>query len=311
VVIRILAHGGQLASLQLCLCEEENQLRKGLAAFLVRAALEHARQNRRRIILRCSYVARFVAQHSEFAGLLNRPDISWNMNVHWLQHVQFEGLGAIEPWLLARGHHLSCTRFFAGETPPGNLDAIDWLVVMGGPMNVYQHRDHPWLPSETRLIREAILAGKRVFGVCLGAQLIADALGGKVFQNGEREIGWFPVRGVSSGASSPFVFPAETVVFHWHGDTFSLPPGSTWLARSEGCAHQAFSVGTRVLGLQFHLEMSAAEIRRIAKDCADELSPGRYIQSADDMVAYSAASGEPGTIKLLDQLLSALERGCD
>jgi GMP synthase-like glutamine amidotransferase len=230
------------------------------------------------------------------------------MNVHWLQHVPFEGLGAIEPWLLARGHSISSTRFFAGETLPGSLNAVDWLVVMGGPMNVYQYRDHPWLPSEKRLIREAILAGRRVLGVCLGAQLIADALGGTVFQNAEREIGWFPVRSVSSAASSPFAFPEETPVFHWHGDTFSLPVGGTLLARSDGCEHQAFAVGTRVLGLQFHLEMSAADIRRIAHDCADELAPGRYIQPADAMVAQAVAY-EPATKQLLEGLLHVLELG--
>jgi GMP synthase-like glutamine amidotransferase len=230
------------------------------------------------------------------------------MNVHWLQHVPFEGLGAIEPWLIARGHVLSCTRYFAGETAPQNLEALDWLIVMGGPMNVYQHRDHPWLPAEKALIREAIRAGKRVLGVCLGAQLIADALDGKVFQNAEREIGWFPVQRIATSASTQFAFPEETPVFHWHGDTFSLPSGSTWLARSDGCAHQAFGFGTRVLGLQFHLEMGVADVRRIAHDCAGELVPGRYIQSAESMLLRSGES-EASAKELLDRFLSVLEKG--
>jgi GMP synthase-like glutamine amidotransferase len=132
------------------------------------------------------------------------------MKVHWFQHVPFEGLGAIEEWLLARGHTLSCTRFHADETPPVNSDGFEWLIVMGGPMNVYQYEAYPWLWSEKQVIREAITAGKRVLGICLGAQLIADVLGGEVYPNNEREIGWFPVRTVSAGVSSSFAFPEET-----------------------------------------------------------------------------------------------------
>jgi GMP synthase-like glutamine amidotransferase len=230
------------------------------------------------------------------------------MKVHWFQHISFEGLGAIEGWLLARRHTLSCTRFYAGEAPPVNPDGFDWLVVMGGPMNVYQYEAHPWLSSEKHLIREAITAGKRVLGICLGAQLIADVLGGKVYQNGEREIGWYPVRAVSAEVPSPFAFLGETSVFHWHGDTFSLPPGSVWLAESDGCAHQAFAVGTRVLGLQFHPEMTADDISRIIQGCADELTPGRYIQPADFIISQ-AKGNEPAAAKLLGRLLAGLEQG--
>jgi GMP synthase-like glutamine amidotransferase len=229
------------------------------------------------------------------------------MKIHWFQHVPFEGLGAIEGWLRARGHTLAGTRFHAGEAPPVNADGFDWLIIMGGPMNVYQYRDHPWLRAERDLIARAVAAGKRVLGVCLGAQLIADALGGKVYQNDEREIGWFPVRSVPDGDASPFKFPPEVMVFHWHGDTFSLPPGSRWLAESAGCPHQAFAVGSRVLGLQFHLEMSAADIGRIAEDCGDELTPARYVQAVERILTQ--AKDNVSALVLLDRLLSALERG--
>jgi GMP synthase-like glutamine amidotransferase len=227
------------------------------------------------------------------------------MKIHWFQHVPFEELGAIEGWLRARGHTLACTRFHAGEAPPVDADGFDWLIIMGGPMNVYQYRDYPWLGAEKSLIGKAAAAGKRMLGVCLGAQLIADAMGGRVYQNREREIGWFPVRPVPDGDASPFKFPPATPVFHWHGDTFSLPPGSRWLAESDGCAHQAFSLGSRVLGLQFHLEMTAADIGRIVQDCADELKPGRFVQAADQMLAQ--AEENQSAAVLLDRLLSALE----
>jgi GMP synthase-like glutamine amidotransferase len=179
---------------------------------------------------------------------------------------------------------------------------------MGGPMNVSQHREHPWLRAEKRAILDAIAAGKRLLGVCLGAQLIADVLGGTVSKNREREIGWFPVRSMPGGAASPFAFPDETAVFHWHAETFSLPPGGVLLAASAGCANQAFAFGRNVLALQFHLEMTATEIGRIARECAGELTPGRYVQSADEMIA-SAAENEPATSALLDRLLTALEKG--
>ena len=229
------------------------------------------------------------------------------MKIHWFQHVPFEGLGAIEGWLLARGHTLTCTRFYAGETAPAGVDGFDWLIIMGGPMNIYQYRDHPWLRAEKRVIRDAVAAGKRVLGVCLGAQLIADALGGKVYQNDEREIGWFPVTAVPEGKDSPFAFPPETVVFHWHGDTFSLPPGGVWLARSEGCEHQAFAIGAHVLGLQFHLEMTPADVARIARECAGELTPGRFVQSTE--VIELCASRVTATTELLDRVIERMERG--
>lgn len=227
------------------------------------------------------------------------------MKIHCFQHVAFEGLGAIEGWLTARGHTLTCTRFYAGETAPAAADGFDWLIVMGGPMNIYQYRDHPWLKAEKRVIREAVAAGKRVLGVCLGAQLIADALGGKVYQNAEREIGWFPVTAVPEGKESPFAFPETTTVLHWHGDTFSLPPGGVWLARSAGCENQAFAVGTRVLGLQFHLEMTPPDVARIASACADELTGGRYVQSAVELTSHVDDGGAAAA--LLDRLLTLLE----
>lgn len=229
------------------------------------------------------------------------------MKIHWFQHVLFEGLGAIEGWLLARGHTLTCTRFYAGELAPATVDDFDWLIVMGGPMNVYQYRDHPWLRGEKRVIRDAVAANKRVLGVCLGAQLIADALGGKVYQNDQKEIGWFPVTAVPEGAESPFMFPEQVVVFHWHGDTFALPPGGVWLARSEACEHQAFAIGTRVLGLQFHMEMRPADLARITAECANELTPAPYVQSASEILPRAAAE-EAAMTKLMEWLLGWLER---
>lgn len=232
------------------------------------------------------------------------------MKVHWFQHVAFEGLGLIESWLRARGHEVTVTRWWAGESAGPDATAVDWLIVMGGPMNIYQHRDFPWLVLEKAAIAAAVSRGARVLGVCLGAQLIADVLGGKVMQNPEREIGWWPVRAVvaTEAGTSRYAFPAEVTVLHWHGDTFTLPPGAVRLAESEGCAQQAFAWGERVLALQFHLEMGGAAVAEIAAACADELAGGgRWVQAAGEIAegAYARAQAASG---LLAKLLAAQER---
>jgi GMP synthase-like glutamine amidotransferase len=230
------------------------------------------------------------------------------MKVHWFQHVEFEGLGLIEAWLRARGHEVSVTRWWAGEVAGADAAACEWLIVMGGPMNIYQHRDYPWLVAEKAAIAAAVARGARVLGVCLGAQLIADVLGGKVMQNAEREIGWWPVRAVGKGEGSRYAFPAEVTVLHWHGDTFTLPPGAVRLAESEGCAQQAFALGERVLGLQFHLEMGGAAVAGIADACADELAAGgRWVQGAAELKA-GVIEHAPDANKLLARLLAAMER---
>jgi GMP synthase-like glutamine amidotransferase len=217
---------------------------------------------------------------------------SISMRAHYLQHVPFEGLGSIGPWLESRGAHVTATRLFEDPSMPRTVD-FDWLIVMGGPMSANDDDRHPWLAPERSLIAEAVGAGKVVLGVCLGAQLLARALGARVFRNAETEIGWFPVEslegssaaisaedGLESGA--PFSLPAEA--FHWHGETFDLPTGATHLARSAACAHQAFRVGSRVLGLQFHLEMTAAGARALIEACRAEIRPSRWIQSEAEMV---------------------------
>jgi GMP synthase-like glutamine amidotransferase len=124
-------------------------------------------------------------------------------------------------------------------------------------------------------------------GVCLGAQLIAEALGARVHASAHKEIGWLPIEVTDQGrASGLFAFlPSRFDVFHWHGDTFDLPEGAVHLARSEGCEHQAFLHGGRVLGLQFHLESTPASVADIIANCADEIVPADYVQDAGRMLA--------------------------
>lgn len=207
------------------------------------------------------------------------------MRVHVFQHVPFEGLGALEPWLAARGATITWTRFFADAAIP-DCDAYDWLIAMGGPMSVNDEAALPWLRDEKRAIATAIDAGKTVLGVCLGAQLVASACGARVFANREREIGWWPIERVAGAEAHPIgrAFPERTEVFHWHGETFELPPGAVHLVRSEGCEAQAFALGDRVAALQFHLETTRESARALIEHCPEDLKPGRYVQSADEIL---------------------------
>jgi GMP synthase-like glutamine amidotransferase len=210
------------------------------------------------------------------------------MRVHWLQHAEHEGLGCIEPWLLERGHRVRGTRLQRGEDLPA-VDDFDWLIVMGGPMNIYEHDRHPWLIREKFLIRDACVKKKQVLGICLGSQLLADVLGGKVSQNDEPEIGWFDVSLNDEARQSRLFsdFPDQFAAFHWHGDTFQIPPGATSLMSSAACARQAFSWGEgRVIGLQFHLEVELEDARRWLETDAPE--PRRYVQAAAEILREPA-----------------------
>jgi len=211
------------------------------------------------------------------------------MRAQVFQHVPFEGLGSIADWLRRHGVVVTFTRFFEEPTPPvPRLDDSDILIVMGGPMSPNDAQRHLWLFAEKRSIAEAITRGKAVLGVCLGAHLIAGALGGRVHLNRDREIAWFPVTAAAPadapgrGSDPPaWRLPPACLVFHWHGETFDLPTGARHLARSEACEHQAFQVGRKVLGLQFHLEATPAATRALVAHGGHELTPGRFVQSAD------------------------------
>jgi len=229
------------------------------------------------------------------------------VRAHSLQHVPFEGLGSIEPWLAAAGYEITSTRFFESASLPG-VDEVDFLVVMGGPMSVNDEDTLPWLVPEKRFIRDCIEAGRTVLGVCLGAQLIAGALGARVYRNRVKEIGWYSVQGVPSAAGSTFSFPPTLEAFHWHGDTFDLPAGAVPLARSEGCEHQAFQLGRSALAIQCHLEITPETVRDLVAHCRAELVPSTYVQSEASLLA--APLERYRTInRVMDDVLSFLHGG--
>lgn len=205
------------------------------------------------------------------------------MRIHYFQHVPFEDLANIEDWANKKGYTVSATRLFDREALP-SMDRFDWLIIMGGPMNIYEEEEYPWLASEKKFIKEAIKAGKLILGICLGAQLLADVLGGRVTRNQNKEIGWFPVTRLKEAGISLLDFlPEEFMAFHWHGDTFEIPPGAKRLAGSLACKNQAFQYGDRVLGLQFHLESSQGSIEKLIENCRNEITEGQFIQKENEL----------------------------
>jgi GMP synthase-like glutamine amidotransferase len=209
------------------------------------------------------------------------------MRAHYFQHVPFEGLGSIAPWLAAAGFEITSSRFFDKVEFPDPA-GIDFLVVMGGPMSVNDEEQYPWLVAEKQFIRSAIAAGTPVLGICLGAQLIAGALGARIYPNKVKEIGWLPVEGISTDHPACFRFPVSETVFHWHGETFDLPPGAIRISESAGCDNQAFQLGKSVIGLQFHLETTPESARLLVDNCRNELVPAQYIQSEAEILAATA-----------------------
>ncbi len=228
------------------------------------------------------------------------------MRAHYLQHVPFEGLGSIEPWLRQAGYEIGATRLFDGDPMPGLVE-LDLLVIMGGPMSVNDEQEHPWLMEEKALIRQAIDAGVAVLGVCLGAQLIAAALGARVYPNPAREIGWFPIQGLALASPGQFALPAQTTVLHWHGETFDLPAGSTQLAQSAACSNQAFQLGAGVLGLQFHLEATTELLQGLVQAEGDSLEPAAFVQPGE-VILERAADFMPEAQRLMTQVLDYLHR---
>ena len=181
-----------------------------------------------------------------------------------LQHVPFEILGTLHPLLKARGFRLRYTNFGRHPDAHPQVSRYNGLVVLGGPMNVDDLKRHPHLAVEVKIIEQAISQGLPVLGICLGAQLIAKALGAPVYANGGREIGWYEVLPTPAAKDDPLFrdFGSGEKLFQWHGDTFALPAGAVSLVTSRLCPCQAFRYGVTVYGFQFHLEVDEPLIER-------------------------------------------------
>jgi GMP synthase-like glutamine amidotransferase len=207
------------------------------------------------------------------------------LRIHYFQHVAYEGPGSIEEWVSKSGHLLTSTKFFENQSLP-QISDIDWLIIMGGSMSVHDEERFHWLITEKQFIRQAIEAGKKVLGICLGSQLISDVLGARVFKNREKEIGWFDIDFSSSSKSGTLFsgFGDRQNVFHWHGDTFDLPEKAVLIASSAACRNQAYVLNRKVLALQFHLETTERSLQQMIENGRGELSSGKYIQTEKEII---------------------------
>ena len=180
------------------------------------------------------------------------------------QHVPYELLGTLNPQLKDAGFRIRYVNFGREPHARPSLDGYQGLVVLGGPMNTDEVDAHPHIATEIELVREALAIDMPILGICLGAQIIAKALGAGVGRSGEKEIGWYSVSPTADGTADPLVscFDSTEQIFQWHGDTFDIPQGAVHLASSPGCPNQAFRYGENVYGFQFHLEVDEAVIER-------------------------------------------------
>jgi GMP synthase-like glutamine amidotransferase len=227
------------------------------------------------------------------------------MRLSIIKHMTFEGPGAVAAWAMERGHSVAITEQELGQPMPSQRD-FDGLVLMGGPMSVNDEDRYAWLRGEKALVRETLAAGKKILGICLGAQMIASALGAKVRPNALKEIGWFPLETVAGSEGNALwkAVPRTLPVFHWHGETFDLPSGAAHLARSAACEHQAYALGTRVLALQCHLEVDAVSLREMVEGGRDELDLAQpFIQNEQVML------NQPESLARLAPLIRALLDG--
>lgn len=221
-----------------------------------------------------------------------------------IQHVPFEGPGRIAEWMRDRGHNLREVHLYRGDPLP-DMEAVDWAVLMGGPMSVNDTEQYEWLIPEILWVRNLIEHRRRVLGICLGAQIIARALGSQVYPSHEGEIGWYSV---SVHTSAPVALPENMEALHWHGETFDLPSGAVRWASSAACPNQAFCFNKRVMGLQFHLESTKESVEALVTNAGHEIGRGRFHMGAREIIDRTAVDHVLRETHLhLDSLLAYLE----
>ena len=218
-----------------------------------------------------------------------------------------EGPGHAAEWLAAHGHSLTFTKLFEPNPQFPALADFDALLLLGGAMSVHDEDNLPWLREEKAFIAEALRAGKITLAICLGAQLVAAALGGEVRPNHAPEIGFWTVRFSSKSLEHPLLrgWPEKAAVLHWHLDTFTVPPGAMRVGMSAGCATQGFVWGDGVIGLQFHPEMTVPMVEKLMEFEGHETAEEQeFVQTAEQIRARlkSVWKGR----KLLEALLANL-----
>jgi len=206
------------------------------------------------------------------------------MRIHFILHETFEGPGCISDWIKQKHYEVTISRTYLPEAFPGP-DQFDCLIIMGGTMSTCEEKKYSWLQSEKDFIRKSVESGKIILGICFGAQLIAEALGGKVHKAKEKEIGWFPVKLRKDHLPEELRnLPENQTVFHWHGDTFDLPDGAMLLASSEATMNQAFIFGEKVMAFQYHYEITGEAIGLMLDNLGWQLKKEKYVQKPDEII---------------------------
>lgn len=223
-----------------------------------------------------------------------------------IRHLHFEDLGTLEPLLGELGYAMRYADAALDDLTALDVESLDLLVVLGGPIGVYDDALYPFLAAEQQLIRQRLASGRPLLGICLGAQLIAHVLGARVYPMGHKEIGFSPLSLTDAGQDSPLAELAGVPVLHWHGDQFDIPEGAEHLAFTRLGAHQAFALGRQVLGLQFHLEADPARIESWLLGHASELhgagiDPRTLRSQAQDARTQLVAAGQRALRRWLEE----------
>lgn len=229
-----------------------------------------------------------------------------NLRIHAFINYSIADLGMINEWTVNRGHTVTTTAVYETSELPG-MDDFDLLIVLGGVMGAYEEEENPWLRLEKKFISEAIKNNKAILGICLGAQLIAEVLGGTVYPHSHQEIGWWSVHFLDKAKDYKLFegLPQKLPFFQYHGDTFDLPESATRLAESEATRNQAFIYKENVVGLQFHPEFSDKKLKEIVLQHGDEIESGDYIQLPNEFLGMD--SNVKGAKNFLFKLLDNFE----
>lgn len=227
------------------------------------------------------------------------------MRIQYIIHADFEPPGIIEEWAKQNNFEENFCRPFAGETVP-NSNEYDLLIIMGGPQSPLNTDEAPYLKDEIILIKKTIHAGIPILGFCLGAQLIGEALGARTEKSPNKEVGVFPIELTEEGCKDPLLknLPKQFLVVHWHNDMPGITTEAKILAASRGCPRQIIRYSPLIYGFQCHLEPTKKNIETMIEYCPNDLTPGKFIQSSEELLNNNFTLINKIMIEILNNLIA-------
>lgn len=226
------------------------------------------------------------------------------MNILCITHANFETPGTIQEWALNNNYNFKIEKPYRGEIL-SSIDNFDFLIIMGGPQNIQNLKEYPYLITEINLIKTAISKNKKILGICLGAQLIGEALEVKSLSSPEKEIGVYPINLTVEGMSDPLLqnMPKSFPVIHWHNDMPGINDKCILLASSPGCPHQIIKYRNNVYGFQCHLEMTLKCIKKMIAAAPEDLTPSKFTQTKEELLNQDYTSINNSMLQILDQFI--------